>query len=61
MELLFGVLVATTAFGLEVFLWRFGIGVEVDRGFSFQAGRVTVAFTTLLSSIAGRRPGVIAP
>jgi hypothetical protein len=23
-ELLFGVLVATTAFGLEVFLWRFG-------------------------------------
>ena len=63
MELLFGVLVATTAFGLEVFLWRLGTGVEVevDRVFSFQAGRVTVALTTLVSSIMGRRIGVTAP
>jgi hypothetical protein len=60
-ELLFGVLVATTAFGLEVFLWRLGIVVEVDRGFSFQAGRVMVALTTLVSSKTGRRTGVTAP
>lgn len=59
-ELLFGVLVATTAFGLEVFLWRLGTGVEVDRGFSFRAGRVIVALTTV-SSRVGRRTGVNAP
>src|ERR1700753_3608357 len=59
-ELLFGVLVAMTAFGLDVFLWRLGIGVEVDRGFSFQAGRVIVALTTV-SSRVGRRTGVTAP
>ena len=60
-ELLLGVLVATTGFGLEIFLWRFGTGVEVDRGFSFQAGRVTVALTEVVSSRAGRRAGVTAP
>lgn len=61
MELLVGVLVATTAFGLERFLRRPGTGVEVDRGFSFQAGRVTVALTTVVSSGGGRRTGVTAP
>lgn len=59
-ELLFGVLVATTAFGLEGVLWRLGTGVEVDRGFSFRVDRVIVALTTL-SSRVGRRAGVTAP
>jgi hypothetical protein len=59
-ELLFGVLVATTAFGLEGVLWRLGTVVEVDRGFSFRADRVIVDLTTV-SSTVGRRTGVTAP
>ena len=60
-ELLFGVLVAMTGSGLEVFLRRFGSGVEVDREFSSQAGRVTVALTAVVSSVRGRREGGRAP
>ena len=60
MELLFGVLVATTAFGLEGVRWRLGIGVEVERGFSFRADRVIVDLTTV-SSTVGLRTGVTAP
>ena len=33
----------------------------MDRGFSFQAGRVTVALTAVVSSIRGRREGGRAP
>ena len=50
-ELLSAVLVVTTAFGSEVFLRCSGMGVKDDRGFSCQAGHVTVALTALVSSM----------